>query len=151
MSFPLSAPPSPLTYFGRNRFDQILPQFFQAIAKAIHTSHPKCNQIQGLLNHICNSGIQTKQLTEMVYELCSTACNSNQPYREVIVLVCLEIGFHHLNYEPVSIKVKLIHTEHHQKLARTVVGAGDGEVIADLLYAWSSRSDSHQPHPVTTR
>jgi len=42
---------------------------------------------------------------------------------------------------------KLIHTEHHQKLASIVFSSGDGEAIADLLYAWTSWSNPHELYP----
>ena len=137
-----------LTHFSSDRFDQILPQFSQAIAQAIHNSHPNCNQVRGLVNHIRNSGIQTMQLTEMVYELCSLVCKNYSAlrYRKSTLLLCLKIGFRHLDHPEQLIEAKLVHTEHHQKLAEIVFGEKDAEAIADLLCAWTSLSHSHGPY-----
>ena len=41
--------------------------------------------------------------------------------------------------------VELVHTEHHQNLADVVFESADDEAIADLLHAWTSTSDSHEP------
>ena len=141
--------PTHLTHSASDRFDQILPQFSQAITQAFYTSHSSCSQVQYLLNHIRNSGIRTKQLTEMVYELCSLVCEGHSAleYRKSTILLCLEIGFRHLNQTEEWIEAELFHTEHHQKLAEIVIGEKDAEAIADLIYAWSSRSNSHEPYP----
>jgi hypothetical protein len=149
MSFPLSTPLAPLTYFSSDRFDQILSQFSKATAHAIHTSNPNCNQIRGLVGHIQYSGIRTKQLTEMMYELCSLVCKnySTLKYRKSTLLLCLEIGFWHLDHTERQIGAKLVHTEHHQKLAEIVFGQKDAEAIADLLHAWTSYSHPHEPYP----
>ena len=150
MPFPLSTPPTPLTYFSSDRFDQILPQFLQAIVQAIQTSNPNYNQVRRLISYIQNSGIQTKQLTEMVYDLCSLVCKnySALKYRKSTLLLCLEIGFRHLDHTEQWIEAKLVHTEHHQKLAEIVFGKKDGEAIADLICAWTSGSNSHDPYPL---
>ena len=146
---PLSVLPAPLTYFSSDRFDQILPQFSQAVTQAICTSHSSCSRVQGLLNHIRNSGIRTKQLTEMVYGLCSLVCENYSVLenRKSTLLLCLDIGFRHLDPEVHWIQAELVHTEHHQKLAEIVFGEKDGEAIADLIHAWTSRSGSHKPYP----
>ena len=137
--------PTPLTRFDSDRFDQILPQFSQAVA---HTSHPRYSTVRGLLNHIRNSGIQTKQLTEIVYDLCTFVCKnySTLKYRKSTLLLCLEIGFRHLDHPGQWIEAKLVHTEYHRKLAEIVFGEKDAEAIADLICAWASLSHSHDPY-----
>lgn len=64
-----------------------------------------------------------------------------------LLLLSLEIGFRHLNPDDYRIEAKLAHTEHHQHMVNIVFESGDDEVIADLLHAWTSHSDSHKPPP----
>ena len=44
-------------------------------------------------------------------------------------------------------QIKLIHTEHHQKLADIVFGSGNGKAITDLLCAWTSKGSSYTLYP----
>ena len=64
-----------------------------------------------------------------------------------LLLLSLEIGFRNLDPGSPRIEPELVHTEHHQKLAGVVFGSTDDEAIADLLHAWTSTSDSHEPPP----
>ena len=118
------------------------------MAKAIYTPSPNFGQLRVLQNHIQNSGMRTKQLTEMAYEWCSLACSnlSVMEDRGYPFLLSLEIGFRHLDPTTQWIEAKLTHREHHWKLATIVFRSGDGEAIADLLHAWTSESDSHAPY-----
>ena len=92
--------------------------------------------------------MQTRQLTEMAYEWCSLACSnlSVMEDRDYPFLLSLEISFRHLNPNQQEIEAELTHREHHQKLATVVFRSGDGEAIADLLRAWTSKSSSHAPY-----
>jgi len=112
---------------------------------AIHTSHPQCERLEALLNHIRNSGNRTKQLTEMAYQWCSVVCENYSTLvdGQDLLLLSLEIGFRHLNPQWGWIESQLTHTEHHQKLANLVFRSQDDEAIADLLHAWTSTSSSH--------
>ena len=51
-TFPFPASLLLTLLFFSDKFDQILSQFSQAIAQAIHTSHPYCGHLPGLLNHL---------------------------------------------------------------------------------------------------
>ena len=51
-----------------------------------------------------------------------------------LVLVSLEIGFRHLNFQWTQI---LAHTEHHRELVDVVFKSKKTEAIADLLHAWT--------------
>jgi len=64
-----------------------------------------------------------------------------------LLLLALEIGFHHISPEDDWMEAKLTHMESHQKMVDIVFQSGENEAIADLLCAWSSRGDSHKPHP----
>ena len=115
---------------------------------AINTSHYHCKLLEDLLSDLASSETQTIHLTELAYEWCSVVCK-NYPGLENgkdLLLLSLEIGFHHLNFQYRWIEAKLVHTEHHQGLADIVFESKSGEAIADLLYAWTSESNSHQPY-----
>jgi hypothetical protein len=64
---------------------------------------------------------------------------------ESLLLVCLEIGFRHLDFQRRSIEATLTHTEHHQGLVDAVFKSQESESIADLLHAWTAESGSHGP------
>jgi len=135
--------------FVSDRFDQILSQFSQAMTQAITTSHPLCNLLRELLECLCNSKSQNKQLTEIAYGWCSVICENYSTLRhaEDLLLLSLETGFRCSDVRGRWIQAKLIHTEHHQKMANIVFRSGDSEAIADLLHAWTSHSNFHGPHP----
>jgi len=87
-------------------------------------------------------------LTTMAYEWCSVICQNYQSltYREDLILRSLQIGFRHLDPRDDKIAAELTHTEHHQKLIETVFRYGCDEWIGNLLQAWTSRSDFHEPY-----
>jgi len=86
----------------------------------------------------------------MAYGWCSLICEnySTQYGGTKLLLLSLEAGFRHISIEGRWMESKLIHTEHHQKLASIVFSSRDGEAIADLLCAWTSWSNSHEPYPL---
>ena len=56
---------------------------------------------------------------------------------EDILLVCLELGFRHLDpYKPHTY-LMLAHTKHHRGLVDVVFKSQKSEAIADLLHAWT--------------
>jgi len=112
---------------------------------AIYTSHPLCAPLPELLERLCNSRSQSKQLTEMAYEWCSVICENYSTLRGAkdLLLLSLEAGFRCIDPREHHIEANLVHTEHHQKLADIVFGSGDSEAIADLLCAWNSAHASY--------
>lgn len=118
------------------------------MTQATHTSHPHCGLLPALLCYLYNSGNQSNQLIEMAYGWCSFICE-NDPIQTNIrdtVLLPLEIGLQHIDQREKWMVAKLIHTEHHQKLASIVFSSRDGEAIADL-HAWTSGSTSYRSYP----
>jgi len=115
---------------------------------AIHSSHPHCELLKDLLSDLASSETRTTHLTEMAYEWCSVVCKNYSSLKDGkdLLLLSLEIGFHHLDPKKQQINAELVHTEHHQGLANIVFESKSGEAIADLLCAWTSRSFSHQPY-----
>jgi len=115
---------------------------------AIHTSHSHCKLLKDLLSDLASSETRTTHLAELAYEWCSVVCeNYSRLYHgKDLLLLSLKISFRHLNPQDRWIKAQLVHTEHHQGLAKIAFESGDGGAIADLLCAWTSYSNSHEPY-----
>ena len=88
-----------------------------------------------------------KYLTEILYGWCSVMCEDRQGPQgwESLLIICFEIGFHHLDFRRRSIEVMTTHTEHHRGLVDVGFESRESEVIADLLLAWTAESKSHEP------
>jgi len=88
-------------------------------------------------------------LTTMAYELCSTVLEnySNLTDGRQLLFLSLQIGFRHLDPNIPKVQAELTHTGYHHRMAGVVFGSAGSEIIADLLHAWTSHSDSHQPSP----
>ena len=90
------------------------------------------------------------RFTTMAYEWCSVMLENHSSLadgRRQALFLSLQIGFRHLDSEDPQMTTELAHTEHHQHMVDVVFKSGDEEVIADLLHAWTSHSDFHQPFP----
>ena len=83
----------------------------------------------------------------MAYKWCSVICENHQRLEdwECVLFTLLEIGFRHVDFQDGRILTRLIHTERHRKLVEIVFQSQKTDVIADLLCAWTTRSDSHKP------
>jgi len=86
-------------------------------------------------------------LTAMAYELCSVISENYSGLADGkrLLFLSLETGFRHLDPKNSQISTKLVHTVHHERMVDVVFEGEDAEVIADLLHAWTSHSDSHKP------
>jgi hypothetical protein len=115
-------------------------QFSQAIIEAIQTSHPQCKLLQGLLTDLSKLEKRSHNLTVMAYKWCSVICKNYSALADgkELLILSLEIGFHHLN--PQEKLLKLVHTPNHQKMAEVIFESGNDEAIANLLHAWTSQS-----------
>jgi len=80
-------------------------------------------------------------LTEIVYEWCSVICEKRERLQdwEGPLLVCLEIGFRHLDFRTKFIEARLAHTKRHRGLVDVVFKSQESESIADLLHAWTAK------------
>lgn len=148
---PYSLPSKPLTLpFVSDRLEQIISQLSQAIGSAIRTSHPRCNLLPAILHQLSMWSSRPSCLTRTAYWWCSLICETHQNLEggDELLLLSLEVGFRHLNPQDYRIEASLTHTEHHQHMIDITFGSGDNEVIADLLHAWTSHSDSHKPPPL---
>jgi hypothetical protein len=84
-------------------------------------------------------------LTDVAYGWCSVIWENRESLEdwESLVLVCLEIGFRHLDFQCGSTEAWIHSSEHHRGLIDVVFKSQESEVIADLLHAWTvlGRSD----------
>ena len=135
-----------LTVLGSDRLERILHQLSKAITSAISSPQPQHKPIQDVLSDLTRLENYPHYLTEMAYEWCSVICENRQRLVDCrLVSLALEIGFCHFNPQEWWIPVMLTHTEHHRELVDIIFKGGDGEAIADLLCAWASGGDSHEP------
>ena len=88
-------------------------------------------------------------LTTMAYELCSTISENYSSLADgkELLFLSLQIGFRHLNPNNPRVLAKLTHTVHHQHMTNVIFKSADDEIVADLLHAWTSHSNSHEPSP----
>ena len=116
---------------------------------AVRTSHPRCTLLSYMLARLHNLEMQNNYLTEVAYGWCSIVCESHlSPETKMeLLILALEIGFHHISPKSVRMEAELNHVESHQKIVDIIFQSGESEAIADLLCAWTSISISHDPHP----
>ena len=135
----------PLTISASDHSERIASEISQAIVSAIYTSHPRLPLLPHILRDVANWEDRPSYLTTMAYEWCSVMCENHWNPMDGDQLLSLEIGFRNLDPGSPRMAVGLVHTEHHQRLADVVFESADDEAIADLLHAWTSTSDSHEP------
>ena len=152
MRYILFLPSKSLTLlFASNHLEKILSRVSQAFISAIRTSRPHFIFLSLALSDLSMLDEHPVCLITMTYEWCSLICENYQSLVDgnFLIRYSLQIGFRHLDPQDDKITAELIHTEHHQKLVGIVFGEGrywHDEGIADLLQAWTSRSDPHEPY-----
>jgi hypothetical protein len=92
-----------------------------------------------MLHELARLEIHPARLTEMAYEWCSVICENHEIFKdwESLLLVCLEIGFRHSDFQRQSTEARIDSSEHHRGLVDVVFKSQESEVIADLLQAWT--------------
>ena len=91
-----------------------------------------------MLDDLTKLEIRPLCLTETAYTWCSVVYENRQSLWDwERLLVCLEIGFRHLKFTRFT-EATLTHTKHHRGLVDAVFRSQEGEVIADLLRAWTT-------------
>ena len=121
--------------------ERILYHLSKAVLSTINGTLTQRGFIPRILHDLIKLETRPVWLTEVAYEWCSVICENHQCLqdRERLLLVCLEIGFRHLDFRRRSIEVILTHTERHQGLVDVVFKSRESEVIADLLHAWTAK------------
>ena len=130
-----------------DRTEPILDQVFKAVLSAINGTCTQQEFIPHMLRDLAKLENHPKRLTEIAYGWCSVMCGDHRGLqdRENLLLVCLEIGFRHLDFRRRSIEPMITHAEHHRGLVDVVFKSQESEVIADLLQAWTAEGGSHEP------
>jgi len=132
--------------FTSDRMEPILDQLSKAVLSSINGTDAQHKFIPYVLDDLIKLETRPQLLTRMTYEWCSMICENRESFEdwERPLLVCLEIGFRHLDFRTESIEAWLAHTEHHRGLVDVVFKTQGSEVIADLLHAWTTRNASYE-------
>ena len=119
--------------------EQILGQLSKAVLLAINGNWHQCRFIRCVLRDLAKLEVQPACLTAFAYEWCSAIYENREHFEdwESLLLVCLELGFRHLDDQRPSTNIRLTHTEHHQALVDIIFKSQKGDAIADLLHAWT--------------
>ena len=127
------------TPFASNYLEQILNQFSKAVLVAVNGSQYQRGCIRRAFLDLANLETRSPRLAEIAYRWCSVIYENRENLEdwENLLLVCLELGFRHLDPLDWRIKIRLTHTEHHRGLIDIVFKSQKSEAIADLLSAWT--------------
>ena len=118
----------------------VLDQLSEAVLSSIDGTDAQREFIPYALDDLIKLEARPWSLTQMTYKWCSMICENRESFEDWgrLVLVCLEIGFRHLDSTPWYIGFHLTHTEHHRALVDVVFESRESEVIVDLLHAWTT-------------
>ena len=116
-----------------------LRRLSKAVLSAIDGTPNQRAFIPHVLRDLIKLEHHPEYLTEIVYGWCSVIYEKRGRLRGwgSLLLVCLEIGFRHLDFRTEYIEASLNHTEHHRGLVDVVFKSQESESIADLLHAWT--------------
>jgi len=134
-----------LLLFASDHIERVLYQLSKAVLSAIKGTHTRQAFIPHVLRDLIKLEYRPEYLTEILYEWCSMIYKKHEciPDWERLLLVCLEIGFRHLDFRTESIEASLTHTEHHRGLVDVVFKSQESESVADLLHAWTAKHKSY--------
>jgi len=115
-------------------------QLSKAVLSAINGTPIHLGFIPHMLCDLTKLETHPVCLTEAAYTWCSVVYENRQSLGdwESLLLVCLEIGFRHLDFQYLFTEARITHTEHHRGLVDVVFKSQESEVIADLLHAWTA-------------
>ena len=127
--------------FTSDLIEQILGQLSEAILLVVKGDGPRRRFIPRALHDLTKLEVRPACLTVFAYDWCSGIYGNRENLEdwENLLLVCLELGFRHLDVleSGTPIPIKLTHTEHHRGLVDIVFRSRKSEAIADLLHAWT--------------
>ena len=130
--------------FTSDRAELILDKLSKVVLLAISgiPTQTQKKVFLAILSDLVKLETTPERLTKITYEWCSVICENRKslPDWERLLLVCLEIGFRHLDFQCRPIEATITHTEHHRGLVDVVFKSQESEVIADLLHAWTTPS-----------
>ena len=136
-----------LPLFTSDCMELVLDRLSKAVLSAINGTPTQRRFISHMLRDLIELETRPACLTKIAYEWCSVIRENHHSLEdwESLLLVCLEIGFRHLDFQRRYIEAKITHTEHHRGLIDVVFKSQESEVIADLLHAWTMESGSYKP------
>ena len=127
--------------------ERILDQLSKAIVSAVKNTHPQHKFVPHAVRDLFKLETRPEFLTGIAYEWCSMICENRRNFEDPdsLLLICLELGFRHHDPWHFYLPAKLTRTEHHRGLVDVVFESKNGEVISDLLHAWTAEGPDHAP------
>ena len=127
--------------------ESILYQLSEAVLSSIDGTDARHKFIPYVLDDLTKLETRPRLLTWMTYEWCSMICENRESFEDWgrLVIVCLEIGFRHIDFRSWYTGISLTHTEHHRGLVDVIFKSRESEVIADLLHAWTTSDPFRKP------
>jgi len=134
-------------FFTSDRMDLVVDRVAQAVTSAINDARAQREFIPHILRNLIKLETRPECLTKIAYQWCSVIYENRESLEDwgSLLLVCLEIGFRHLDFQRQDVGAEIAHTEHHRELVDVVFKGQQSEAIADLLQAWTARPNFHGP------
>ena len=112
----------------------------EAILLVVKGDRAQRRFVSRVLHDLTKLEIRPACLTVFAYEWCSAIYGNREHLEgwESLLLVCLELGFRHLDTWRPPTDIRLTHTEHHRGLVDVVFKSQNSEAIADFLHAWTN-------------
>ena len=133
--------------FTSDRMELVLDRLAQAVISAINGTPAQRDLIPHILRNLIELETRPECLTKIAYEWCSAIYENRESLEdwESLLVVCLQIGFRHLDFQCQYIEAEITHTGHHRGFIDVVFKGQQSEAIADLLHAWTVRYHFHEP------
>ena len=127
--------------FASDYLEQILNQLSNAVLLSANGNQAPPGFIPHALHDLAKLESRPLRLTKIAYEWCSAIYANREKFEdwEGLLIVCLELGFRHLDPYERYLHITLTHTEHHRGLVDAVFKSQKSEVIADFLHAWTTK------------
>ena len=118
---------------------QILNHFSKAVLSVVNGNRVSPRLLPHALRDLAKLEPRPPRLTKIAYEWCLEIYANREKFEdwENLLLVCLDLGFRHLDLSKRHHYFNLAHTEHHWGLVDVVFKSQQSEAIADLLHAWT--------------
>jgi len=128
-----------------DRAGSILDRLSKVVVPTTGSTPTESKLIWMILYDLVRLETTPERLTEITYEWCSVIYENRESVRdwEGLLLLCLETGFRHLDFQRHSTNFTITHTEHHQGLVDVVFENHEMEAVADLLQAWTTGSNPY--------
>ena len=125
--------------FTSGYLKQILNQFSKAVLLTANGDWVPPGSILHILRDLAKLESRPPRLTAIAYEWCSDIYANREKIEDwkSLLLVCLELGFRHLDPGKLHPDITLTHTQDHWGLVDVVFKSENGEAIADFLHAWT--------------